>query len=222
MSEDPPAPTGAEDAAEGGGIWHSYRSMPLWLQIFIPVLVLAVVIAAVAAFASTGDEDAGTATTAAGEPALDDVLKGIIVVGGLTGTDTETTVAATPTATPEPTSSEAPATTAEAVVSEAPTTSAAATSTAAPAPTSTLAAATTLAPRRRPRGPPRPRRRRPPRSRPRPSRRRRCRSSGGLPSVDDFFAQWNDAAAGTDGPGDHRPARRRSSRATSPATTSSR
>ena len=145
----------------------------MWAQILIPVAIIAILIGLVALFTSgDGDESSPADTTVVDDSSMDDVLRGIIILGGIRGEATPATTAAETTApaTSGPTVSEAPDTTAAATVPEP-------TVTAAPTTTEATSAATTE-----------------------PSPTTTGAESAGLPSPDDFLAQWNSAADGTDVP----------------------
>ena len=172
----------AEVSAAGRSPWGRYRTLPMWAQILIPVAIIAILIGLVALFTSgDGDESSPADTTVVGDSSMDDVLRGIIILGGIRGEATPATTAAETTApaTSEPTVSEAPDTTVAATAPE-PTVTAAPTTTEATSTTesteSTVAATTE------------------------PSPTTTSAETGGLPSPDDFLAQWNSAAEGSDVP----------------------
>ena len=209
MTNNPPPPE-LDDAAGSGGVWQWYRSMPMGLQVLIPLVVVALV-AGVVVWATGSSDDGGISsdTTVAGVTDVEKVLKGIIVVGGLGGstdttavtastetpvattaaTDAPTTTApATPapatTAAPEntdvPDRTVAPETTDAPVVTDAPETTDEAVTTEASV--TTEAPATTEAP---------------------DDTEAPTTTEGpapGLPTVADFVSQWNEASAGTDVP----------------------
>jgi hypothetical protein len=163
----------------------------MWLQVLIPVLILAMVVGLWAIAGSSSDESMSSDTTVA-DSSMDDVLRGIIIAGGIRGEATTTTEVITtePTTEPtEPTTTVAPQTTL-APTTLAPTTTAGA---ALPAPTSTpettvpattaaptTQAPTTQAPTTTAAAPP-----------------TTEVSASALPSPSDFLEQWNAAADGT-------------------------
>ncbi len=111
----PPAPgdlpePGPEAPEEAGGLWHRYRSLPLWLQIVAPLVVLALLVGGIvwATGGSDGDVAGSDTTTASGDSRLEVVLKGLIVRGALTESSVPTTEAPASTAAP---TTEAPAST---------------------------------------------------------------------------------------------------------------
>ena len=181
-------PAAAAPTPPPSGLWHRYRAMPMWLQILIPVLIVAIIVLLIVALSSSGDDDGATsATTVPSGDSIDDVMKGLIIVGGVTGTsttttsttalETTTTVAETTTVetttTAAPTTVPSPSTTSAGVVS--PTTAAPATTS---APTTTGAPATTDA----------------------PATTTTVPAAAALPTVADFVSQWNSAVARTNVP----------------------
>jgi outer membrane biosynthesis protein TonB len=221
MSDVPPPPGDlpeAESATEAGGLWHRYRSLPVPLQILVPLVVLALIIGGIvwATSGSDGDDASSETTTASGDSALAVVIKGLIVTGDLADSSVPTTeTESTPAPTSNPTkSAEAPATTeaattTEPATTEAPTTTtepatteATTTTTTEPTTTATTEATTTEATTK-------------------PTTEATTKptteatttttteatttttttvASPALPSVADFFAEWNDATTGTDVP----------------------
>ncbi len=198
MSNTPPPPppeptTGPDDDVS---LWGRYRALPMWVQILIPVVFLAILIG-IWVIATSGTDDSADSDTTVAESNMDDVLRGIIIAGGIRGDGTTTTSEVT---TSEPTTDSTDATTTLAPdTTLAPTTLApttlAPTTTAGgvPAPTTppTTAPPTTTPPTTAPpttvaatttteAAPP-----------------TTEAPSSALPSPDDFLAQWNDAADGT-------------------------
>ena len=109
MSDVPPPPGDmpepeSDSPHEAGGLWHRYRSLPVWLQILAPLVVLAAIVGGIvwATSGSDGDVASSETTTASGDSALEVVIKGLIVADGLTDSSVPTTDA--PASTPEPTS----------------------------------------------------------------------------------------------------------------------
>ena len=109
MSDVPPPPGDlpepeADSPPEAGGLWPRYRSLPVWLQILAPLVVVAAIVGGIvwATSGSDGDVASSETTTASGDSALEVVIKGLIVADGLTDSSAPTTDA--PASTPEPTS----------------------------------------------------------------------------------------------------------------------
>ena len=199
-SDDVPGPEPAVAPDSGGGLWQRYRSLPLGLQILAPVVIVAVIVGVVVWATSGSDGDvAGTETTAAGGVELEDVLKGLIVVGAIRDPTVATTEpASTPApATPPAATIESAATTESPTATSPPTTMAAPTTTEAPG--TTEAPATTQAPvtTEEPVTTDEPVTIEPPVTTDAPTT---TRPSQTLPPVTAFIAQWNSATAGTEVP----------------------
>jgi hypothetical protein len=189
-----PSPAGSAPPPEPDptSLWGRYRGLPVWLQVLIPIVILAILIGIWVLATSDSDESASSDTTVAGSN-MDDVLRGIIIAGGINGgTATTTTGVFTSepaTSTTDVTTTTEPATTLAPETTLAPTTTAGgdvppptATPTSA-APATTTTPPTTAATTTTEATPP-----------------TTDAPAGALPSPDDFLAQWNAAADGTDVP----------------------
>ena len=192
---EPPSNGVAADVTpdQPSGPWAWYRRSPRWLQILIPVVVLAIVAAAVWALGESESDDAVTSgTTEVADTQLEVVLKGLILVGGaaaLVPSETTAAVGSTAASNDVPETSDTPQTS-EAAASTSPATSEAAVVTDVPvstdvpatAPANTEAPATTDAPVDTsdtvPTTSPQP----------------------GLPTPSEFITTWNDTATGTSVP----------------------
>jgi hypothetical protein len=221
--DDVPEPE-SDPAPESEGLWRRYRSLPLWVQIVAPLVVIAVIVGGViwATRASDGDMASSDTTTASGGQ-LELVVKGLIVSGALDDDSSVSTTDAPATTSPEPTTSSASATTSPATTTAATTTSTppATTTPAAPVtpstvPPPTTAAATTAVPTTQglttdppatsaprdttepPDGTEVPDTTEVPDSTDAPPTTNA--PSPSLPTVAAFFDQWNKASAGTDVP----------------------
>ncbi len=189
----PPEGTSPPESAQGPepdvSLWGRYRTSPIWLQILIPVVLLAILIG-IWVIATGGTDDSAASDTTVPESNLDRVLSGIIIAGGIRG---ETTTTTSEVATSEPTSASTEPTTTAPETTLAPTTLAPTTTAGGtPAPTTpattappttappTTTAATTTTTEAAP-----------------PSTEA---PASVLPSPDDFLAQWNAAVDGTNVP----------------------
>lgn len=182
-----PPPEPANGSVPDESLWGRYRAFPSWVQILIPVVFVAILIG-IWVIATSGTDESASPDTTVAESNMNDVLLGIVIAGGIRGETATTTTTSSDVTTSEPltAATEAtttlapettPAPTTTAVGVPAPTTPAATTTVAAPptteaATTTTIEAAppTTEAP------------------------------VSALPSPDDFLAQWNAAAEGTNVP----------------------
>ena len=202
MSDVPPPPDDLpeREAEPGtGGLWHRYRSLPVPLQILVPLLVFALIVGGIvwATSGPDGDDTSSETTTASADTALEVVIKGLIVTGGLTDSTVQTTATtealsttATTTTTTTTATTSAPATTAAptpVVPATPPTTplttapdTTEVTTTATEATTTSEASTTTTTEA--------------------PTTTTIGASPAALPTVTAFFAQWNEATAGTDVP----------------------
>jgi hypothetical protein len=218
MSDVPPPP---DSQPEAGGLWHRYRSLPLGLQILAPLVVLAVIVGGIAWATSGSDGDVASTetTTASGDSSLDVVIKGLIVAGGLTDSSVPTTGAAASTSEPTSTSTTGAPTTAAPSTTTSSTSVPATTAPAGPVAPTTSARPTTIPPTTIPPTTAAPTTSEPGTTEPPateppdtvapgttepPATTEAPTTTAGanraLPSVATFFAQWNDAAAGTDVP----------------------
>ncbi len=213
MSDLPPPPVADSPGPTDPSLslWDRCRALPVWAQILIPVVIIAIVIGIWALATSDSETSSSADTTVVDESSMDNVLAGIIIAGGIRP---ETTTTTTEVATSSPTTlapttlaptTLAPTTLAPTTVAPttlAPTTLAPTTTAGAAIPTPTpvpptTAPATTVAPTTQP----------PTTQKPtttttttEPAPPTTEGSSSALPSPDDFLAQWNAAAEGTNVP----------------------
>jgi hypothetical protein len=173
-------------------LWARYRTLPMWQQIGIPVVIVAVIVLLIVLLTGGSDDSSSSAETSVPSGVdLDSVMKGLIIVGGVPSTSTTTTVVETtttiaPTTTvPATTSTVAPTTTVAATVPPTATTVAPATTAPATtaAPTTTQRPTTTAAP-----------------TTTAPAPTTTVPAAAPLPAVADFVTQWNAAVKDTNVP----------------------
>ena len=87
-----PEPSPEVPATDELSLWGRYRALPMWAQVLIPVVIVALLIGLIVLLTSGDSDDTAPAdTTVTGESNMDEVLRGIIVIGGIRGGETTAT-----------------------------------------------------------------------------------------------------------------------------------